>query len=243
MRLGVNVDHIATLREARKGREPDPVQAAVLAELGGADGITVHLRGDRRHIKERDIEILGKTVTTHLNVEMAATEEMATLMLSLLPHQVTLVAERREEITTEGGLDAVINQSHLQNYIQSFHSAGIKVSLFIDPDKEQIRAAHRIGVKAIEINTTKFSEAGDRDAAMNELVKLKEVAKFAGKLGLETIAGLGLNYRNILLFRQIPEVTEVNIGHSIIARAAFVGLERAVREMKALLSLPSPLYE
>ena len=243
MRLGVNVDHIATLREARKGREPDPVQAAVLAELGGADGITVHLRGDRRLIKERDIEILGKTVTTHLNVEMAATEEMATLMLSLLPHQVTLVAERREEITTEGGLDAVINQSHLQNYIQSFHSAGIKVSLFIDPDKEQIRAAHRIGVKAIEINTTKFSEAGDRDAAMNELVKLKEVAKFAGKLGLETIAGHGLNYRNILLFRQIPEVTEVNIGHSIIARAAFVGLERAVREMKALLSLPSPLYE
>ena len=182
-------------------------------------------------------------MTTHLNVEMAATEEMATLMLSLLPHQVTLVAERREEITTEGGLDAVINQSHLQNYIQSFHSAGIKVSLFIDPDKEQIRAAHRIGVKAIEINTTKFSEAGDRDAAMNELVKLKEVAKFAGKLGLETIAGHGLNYRNILLFRQIPEVTEVNIGHSIIARAAFVGLERAVREMKALLSLPSPLYE
>ncbi len=236
MRLGVNIDHIATLREARKGSEPDPVQAAVLAELGGADGITVHLRGDRRHIKERDVELLKATIKVPLNVEMAATSEMKAIMLTILPHQVTLVPEKKDEVTTEGGLDVILNQNVLPDYIRELEVSGIKVSIFIDPDKEQIRAAHKIGVKTIELNTTRYSECKDRECEKKEYGKLQEIVKYSKKLGMEVLAGHGLNYRNIQLFRNLKEVEEVNIGHSIISRAAFVGLERAVREMKSLLN-------
>lgn len=236
MRLGVNIDHIATLREARKGQEPDPVQAAVLAELGGADGITVHLRSDRRHIKERDVELLKATIKVPLNVEMSATEEMKSIMLTILPYQVTLVPERKDEVTTEGGLDVIINQNVLPGYIKELEVSGIRVSIFIDPDKEQIRTANKIGVKIIEINTTKFSECKDRACERKELEHLYDVIKYSKKIGMEVLAGHGLNYRNIQLFRQLKDVEEVNIGHSIISRAAFVGLERAVREMKDLIN-------
>ncbi len=236
MRLGVNIDHIATLREARKGNEPDPVQAAVLAELGGADGITVHLRSDRRHIKERDVELLKSTIKVPLNVEMSATEEMKSIMLTILPYQVTLVPEKKDEVTTEGGLDVIINQNVLPDYIRELEVSGIRVSVFIDPDKEQIRTAHKIGVKIIEINTTKFSECKERTCEREELEHLYDVVKFSKKIGMEVLAGHGLNYRNIQIFRQLKDVEEVNIGHSIISRAAFVGLERAVREMKDLIN-------
>ncbi len=236
MRLGVNIDHIATLREARKGSEPDPVQAAVLAELGGADGITVHLRGDRRHIKERDVELLKTTIKVPLNVEMAATAEMKAIMLTILPHQVTLVPERKDEVTTEGGLDVILNQNVLPDYIRELEVSGIRVSVFIDPDKEQIRAAHKIGVRMIEINTTRFSECSSRECERDEFEKLQDIVKYSKKLGMRVLAGHGLNYRNIQLFRNLKDVEEVNIGHAIVSRAAFVGLERAVREMKALIN-------
>ncbi len=236
IKLGVNIDHIATVREARKGLEPDPVQAAVLAELGGADGITVHLRSDRRHIKERDVELLKKTIKIPLNVEMAATNEMKNIMLSIVPDQITLVPERADEITTEGGLDLIINQSVLRDYIKELELSNINVSVFIDPDKEQIKTAHKIGVSRIEINTTKFSEASNPEELIKELTNLKEIAKYSKRLGLKVLAGHGLNYRNILHFREIEEIEEVNIGHSIIARSLFTGLERAVKEMKTLLN-------
>lgn len=236
MRLGVNIDHIATIREARKGSEPDPVQAAILAELGGADGITVHLRGDRRHIKERDVELLKSTIKVPLNVEMSPTSEMKSIMLTILPHQVTLVPEKRDEITTEGGLDVIINQNVLPDYIRELEVSGIRVSIFIDPDKEQIRAAHKIGVKIIEINTTRFSECKDRECEEKEFEKLYDTVKYSKKLGIKVLAGHGLNYRNIQIFRNLKDVEEVNIGHSIISRAVFVGLERAVREMKNLIN-------
>jgi pyridoxine 5-phosphate synthase len=236
IRLGVNIDHIATVREARKGKEPDPVQAAFLAELGGADGITVHLRSDRRHIRERDVELLKKTIKVPLNVEMAATSEMKSILLSILPYQITLVPERADEITTEGGLDLIINQSFLRDYIKELEVSNINISVFIDPDKEQIKAAHKIGVSRIEINTTKFSETENPEDLKKELLHLKEIVKYAKRLGLRVFAGHGLNYRNILYFRELEDIEEVNIGHSIIARSLFTGLEDAVREMKTLLN-------
>jgi len=240
MKLGVNIDHIATIREARKTNEPDPVQAAVLAELGGADGITVHLRGNRRHINERDVQLLKKSIKTRLNVEMAATNEMKDIMLSVLPNQVTLVPERKEEVTTEGGLDVIINENHLIDYIKELESAEIKVSAFIDPDKEQIKTAHKIGIKTIEINTTKFSETNDYKEALKEFDNLKLISKYSKKIGLEVLAGHGLNYQNILLFRKLENVEEVNIGHSIVSRAVFSGIEDAVRLMKRLIITGSP---
>ncbi len=236
IRLGVNIDHIATVREARKGEEPDPVQAAFLAELGGADGITVHLRSDRRHISERDVELLKKTIKVPLNVEMAATNEMKGIMLSILPYQITLVPERADEITTEGGLDLIINQSFLRDYIKELEVSNINISVFIDPDKEQIKAAHKIGVSRIEINTTKFSETENTEELKKELAHLKEIVRYAKRLGLTVFAGHGLNYRNILLFRELDDIEEVNIGHSIIARSLFTGIEEAVRQMKTLLN-------
>jgi len=233
MRLGVNLDHIATVREARKAKEPDPVQAALLAELGGADGITVHLRGDRRHIKERDVKLLKDVVKTRLNVEMAATDEMVEIALEILPHQVTLVPERREEITTEGGLDVVLQGEFIKPAISKLLAAGIEVSIFVDPDPDQIRACAKLGVGAVEINTGKYAEGERVD---QELEHISKTAKLASKIGLKVLAGHGLNYRNVTPIVKIEEIEELNIGHSIVARAVYVGLERAVREMKELIN-------
>jgi len=236
MRLGVNVDHIATLREARRTDEPDPVIAAALAELAGADQITCHLRGDRRHVKERDLEILRRTVRTRLNVEMAATEEMVKMAAAIKPACVTLVPERREEITTEGGLDVILNQNHLKRIVTALRESHLVVSIFVDPDFDQLKAASKIDATLIEINTGKYAEARGEELRSLELTKVAGAARAGRKLGLGVVAGHGLTYQNVSAIAAIPEIEELNIGHSIIARASLVGIERAVREMKALLA-------
>ena len=236
MRLGVNVDHVATLREARRTEEPDPVVAAALAELAGADQITVHLRGDRRHIKERDLEVLRRTVRTRLNVEMAATEEMVKIAATIKPACVTLVPERREEITTEGGLDVILNQSHLKRIVTALRESGLAVSVFVDPDFDQLKAVTKIDAAVIEINTGRYADSRTDELRSLELAKVVNAARAGGKLGLKVAAGHGLNYQNVTPITAIQEIEELNIGHSIVARAALVGMERAVREMKALLS-------
>jgi len=231
-RLGVNIDHVATLRQARRVPDPDPVQAAILAELAGADGITVHLRSDRRHIQDRDVEILRQVVKTRLNLEMAATQEMLKIALTAKPHQVTLVPERREEITTEGGLDVVLNSVQLKPAVKMLEEGGIRVSVFVDPDLEQVKEAHRIDAHAIEINTAAYADARDdqgRDAALRKTV---DAARFGRKLGLAVHAGHGLTYENVRALAALPEISELNIGHNIVARAVLVGMERAVREMR-----------
>ncbi len=234
MRLAVNVDHVATVREARKAREPDPVAAAVLAELGGAEGITVHLRGDRRHIKERDLELLRQVVGTKLNVEMAATSEMVRIALTIRPDQVTLVPERPQEVTTEGGLDVAVQAAVLKDVVKQLHEGGIRVSLFIDADLEQVRKARSVGADAIEINTGPYAAA--RPADRGPLVeRIAEAARLGRRHDLEVLAGHGLNYVNVRPIVAIPEIVELNIGHSIVSRAVLVGMERAVREMVALL--------
>jgi pyridoxine 5-phosphate synthase len=238
VKLGVNIDHIATIREARRTSEPDPVAAAVLAELAGADGITVHLRGDRRHIQDRDVRLLRETIKTQLNVEMAATTEMIKLISVLKPDQVTLVPERREEITTEGGLDVALNVTHLQRSVTLLQEAGIVVSLFVDPDLDQIKACQKAGATRIEINTGKYSDARTAELIESETEKVRNSAQLAGRMGLSVYAGHGLTYTNVIRIVEIDEIEELNIGHNIIARASMVGLERAVREMKALLVRP-----
>jgi pyridoxine 5-phosphate synthase len=236
MRLAVNIDHIATLRQARKAEEPDPVVAAAICELAGAAGITVHMRGDRRHIQERDVELLRQTVQTWLNVEMAATREMVRLAQQLKPHRVTLVPERREELTTEGGLDVVLHTGNVEGAVRELAGSGIEVSIFVDPDLEQVRACHRVGAPALEINTGKFAEQWrDPKGSREQIEKIENVARGAKKLGMRVFAGHGLTYRNIHPITRIQEIEELNIGHSIIARASLVGLERAVREMIELL--------
>jgi pyridoxine 5-phosphate synthase len=234
VRLGVNIDHVATLRQARRGREPEPVAAAVLAELGGADQITVHLREDRRHIQDRDLELLRRTVTTGLDQELAAVPELVRIARRIRPELATLVPERREEITTEGGLDAVRQLRALTRTVAALRGDGIRVSLFVDPDPAQIVAAAKSGAEAVELNTGRYAEARG-PAVARELGKLREAAQRAAGAGLRVYAGHGLDYRNVLAVREIPEVEELNIGHSIVSRAVFVGLERAVREMKFLL--------
>ena len=236
MRLGVNIDHIATIREARKGSEPDPVTAAVLAEMAGADGITVHLRGDRRHIQERDVRLLREIIKTRLNVEMAATTETIKLITAIKPDTATFVPERREEITTEGGLDVALNSSMLSRGITTLLDAGISVSLFVDPDLDQIKACQKSGARKIEINTGKYSDARTEEAQENEWEKIRNSAQLAKRFGLEVLAGHGLNYHNVSRIVMIEEIVELNIGHSIVARAALVGLNKAVGEMKTLLN-------
>ncbi len=236
VRLGVNIDHVATLREARKGGEPDPVAAAILAEMAGADGITVHLRGDRRHIQDRDVEILRRVVKTRLNLEMAATAAMITVASTHKPDHATLVPERREEVTTEGGLDVLLNQALVRKTVTDLREAGIRVSIFVDPDYDQIRSIAKLEVRTIEINTAKYSEARQETQAAAEAEKIAQAARAASKLGLRILAGHGLDYRNVRRIVQIPEIEELNIGHSIVARATLVGMERAVREMKELLT-------
>ncbi len=236
MRLAVNIDHIATIREARKTDEPDPIAAAVICELAGARGITVHLRGDRRHIQDRDVELLRRTVTTHLNIEMAASSEMARMAQTVKPHQVTLVPERRDELTTEGGLDVVLHAGNVEKVVRQLVESAIDVSIFVDPDLEQIRQCQKLRAPKIEINTGKYAEAWQRGGNWSgELEKVATAAKAARKMGLVVLAGHGLNYRNIDGIAAVPEIEELNIGHAIVARAALVGLDRAVREMIALL--------
>ena len=232
MELGVNVDHVATIREARKTVEPDPVFAASLAELGGADGIVVHLRGDRRHIKERDVRILRETVRTRLNMEMAVTEEMTTVALDIKPDVSTLVPERPEEVSTEGGLDVISLSDGIAEAVGSLSKGGVTVSIFIDPVMEQINAVPDTGAKVIEINTGPYAEAAGADARCRELGHVISSAARAKELGLVVAAGHGLTYWNVGSIAAIPEITELNIGHTIISRAVFVGIERAVREMK-----------
>ena len=236
VRLGVNVDHIATLRQARKAGEPDPVAAAILAELAGANGITVHLRADRRHIQDRDLDVLRKTVRTRLNLEMAASPPMVTLAATYKPDHATLVPERREELTTEGGLDVVLNQNLIRKTVVDLREAGIAVSIFVDPDYEQIRAIAKLEVGTIEINTAKYSEARKEDQAAAEADKVAQAARTAAKLGLRVLAGHGLDYRNVGRIVAIPEIEEFNIGHSIVARAALVGMEQGLH----LAHGPSP---
>jgi pyridoxine 5-phosphate synthase len=236
-KLGVNIDHIATIRQARQALEPDPVAAAVLAELAGADGITVHLRQDRRHIQDQDVRRLRDTVTTRLNMEMAATDGMIQIAKNLQPDQVTLVPERVDEITTEGGLNVTGNTGTISDAAGSLVRAGIQVSLFIDPDPEQVDAASALEVSMVELNTRAFSEAAPKSTDLagialdNELARIIKATERAQAKGLKVLAGHGLTYRNVRLISDIPEIEELNIGHNIIARASLVGLDRAVREM------------
>lgn len=235
-RLAVNVDHIATVRQARRAVEPDPVTAAMLAELGGAHGIVVHLREDRRHIQDRDLAVLRETVKTKLNMEMAATKEMVEIALKIKPAVSTLVPEKRQELTTEGGLDVVLFEPSLKETVQSLHGAGIAVSLFIDPDPKHIKAAHRLEVEYVELHTGAFAEAHSFDRRQEEYERLVTAARLAAKLGIGVHAGHGVDYQNVLWVRNITEIEEFSIGHSIIARAVMVGMERAVREMVQLVS-------
>jgi pyridoxine 5-phosphate synthase len=230
--LGVNIDHIATIRQARRTIEPDPVAAAVLAELGGADGITVHLREDRRHIQDRDVRLLRQTVRTRLNLEMAATEEMVTIALEVKPDYVTLVPEKREEVTTEGGIDIISNLDRFTKVADRLQSAEIPVSWFIDADRPQIEAAMKTGAKFIELHTGKYAEAKGEDKKKQELESLREGTKLAIEMGLRVNSGHGLTYTNVYPVACIDGMEELNIGHTIVSRAVLVGMERAVREMK-----------
>jgi pyridoxine 5-phosphate synthase len=235
IKLGVNVDHVATVRQARRTVEPDPVTAAALAELAGADGITIHLREDRRHIQDRDLKLLKETVRTHLNLEMAASKEIIEIALEYLPDQATLVPEKRQEVTTEGGLYVPRNRDPLSRAIARLKDAGIMVSLFVDPSPEVILVSAEIGADAVELHTGCYANAGTQKEREHELELLKDAANLAEKNGLKVLAGHGLTYFNIRPITTIEQLEEVNIGHSIISRAVLVGMERAVREMKALL--------
>ena len=234
MRLGVNIDHVATVRQARQVREPEPVTAALLAELAGADGITVHLRGDRRHIQERDLDLLKEVLSVKLNIEMAATREMVAIARRVTPAQVTLVPEHPNELTTTGGLDVVRHADSLKTIVTRLHEVGIQVSLFIDADLKQVRKARAIGAKAIEINTGPYADSSEDDQR-KYLAKVVSAARLAKRQRLEVLAGHGLTYLNIEPIASIEEIVEVNIGHSLVARAVLVGMEQAVREMRHLL--------
>ncbi|MBQ4334482.1 MAG: pyridoxine 5'-phosphate synthase [Myxococcaceae bacterium] len=233
--LGVNIDHVATLRQARRGSSPDPVTAAAIAELAGATQITLHLREDRRHIQERDLRLMRQTVQTELNLEMAATDEIARIALDVRPDTVTLVPERREELTTEGGLEVAGQKERLKPFIRAFLDAGIRVSLFIAPDPEQIRASLEVGAPRIELHTGRYADAATREERANELRRIEEGAHLARQLGMSVAAGHGLDYANVQDIARVEEIDELNIGHSIVSRAVFVGLDRAVRDMRALI--------
>lgn len=238
--LGVNIDHIATIREARKIREPDPVAAAVLAELAGAHGITVHLREDRRHIQERDVRLLRGIVTTHLNLEMATSQEMVQFAIDVLPDMVTLVPENRKEITTEGGLNVAARLDDVTKVIQTLKNNDIIVSVFVDPETDQIKAARKAGADFVELHTGRFADAFEKSGQAEldrELSQIQDMVALSIKYGLRVNAGHGLNYRNISYLAAIDGIEEFNIGHSIVSKAAMVGMERAVREMLELIRL------
>jgi pyridoxine 5-phosphate synthase len=232
--LGVNIDHVATLRQARKTYEPEPVTAAALAELGGADGITIHLREDRRHINDRDLRLLRETVAIKLNLELSVADEIVGIACQVKPDQATIVPERREEVTTEGGLDVLSHRDATRQAIDRLKAAGIGVSLFLDADARQIEAAKQLGADAVELHTGQYALA--RGTAQHEqLVSLTNAGKLISDLGMTLHAGHGLNYHNVVPVARIPKMHELNIGHAIISRAVFVGLEQAVREMKQLV--------
>jgi pyridoxine 5-phosphate synthase len=238
--LAVNVDHIATIRQARRGVEPDPIAAALLAEVAGASGVIVHLREDRRHIQDRDLRLLRELVKTQLNLEMAATDEMVKIALEVLPDVATLVPERREELTTEGGLDVAGQEERMTRVVRVLTEGGVTVSLFIDPLPDQVKAAKRTGVPFVEIHTGRYAEAKTESDRRVALLRVMEAARLGRDLGLRIAAGHGLNYHNVAAVAAIPEVEELNIGHSIVARAALVGIDRAVREMLTLIHGASP---
>jgi pyridoxine 5-phosphate synthase len=238
LRLGVNIDHVATLRQARyatmpesQNAEPDPIAAAAICQRAGAAGIVVHLRSDRRHMQDRDIERLRENIMTKLNLEMGNTPEIVDVALRIVPDEVCLVPEKREEITTEGGLDVLANRNELEPTIKRLHIAGIRVSLFVDPTLEQVDAAGELGVEMVELHTGKLANAFSEKIQKAELENLQAAARAASELKLQVNAGHGINYTNIVLIHKIPRLTELNIGHSIISRAMFVGLEAAVKEM------------
>ena len=241
--LGVNIDHIANVRQARRTVEPDPVPMALLAELGGADGITVHLREDRRHIQDRDVDLLRQTVRSRLNLEMAATDEMVEIALRVRPDMVTLVPERREEVTTEGGLDVVAQLAQLKIMVQRLHEQAIPVSLFVDPDPSQLRASRDAGARWVELHTGTYAEASWTEQP-HELARLTEATAFSRSLGLRVNAGHGLTYQNVEPVAAIEGMEELNIGHTIVARALAVGLTTAVSEMRSLVQNPrrEPLF-
>lgn len=235
IRLGVNVDHVATIRQARRVSYPDPVTAAALAELAGANQITIHLREDRRHIQDRDLRILRETVQTQLNLEMAATPEMVKIAYEHKPDQVTLVPERREEVTTEGGLDVNAQREALRKLVKNLKDGDLPVSMFIDPDLDQVRASHKCDADQVELHTGRFCEARNERERQAELTRILDSAKAAAKLGMRVAAGHGLSYENVAQVARISEIAELNIGHAIVARAVLVGFERAVREMLELI--------
>jgi pyridoxine 5-phosphate synthase len=235
MKLAVNIDHFATIREARRSSEPEPILAALLAEQAGAEGIVCHLRGDRRHIKERDLRLLRQVVKTKLNLEMAAGEEMKKIALEVKPDVASLVPERKEELTTEGGLNVKANEKNLTPFVQELKKAGIRVSIFVDPDLIQIEACHKVGVDLIEINTGKYAELRPGKERLEAMDEIKKAAEHGRKLGLEIHAGHGLDYKNVSQIAAIPKITELSIGFSIVARSAIVGIEKAVREMVELI--------
>lgn len=235
MKLGVNIDHIATLRQIRKGIEPEPVVAAGIAEMAGADSIVIHLREDKRHIQDRDLEILRKTVKTKLNLEMSCAKEIVDIACKIKPDQVTLVPERREEITTEGGLDVIANRKKVKETIKKLKSKGVKLSLFVDPDKKQIEAAKQVGADSIELHTGRYAEAKNEKEKERYLKELKDAAVYAREIGLKLAAGHGLNYFNVKPVAKIKGIEELNIGYSIVCRAVLVGLEKAIKEMKELI--------
>ncbi|MEE8185574.1 MAG: pyridoxine 5'-phosphate synthase [Thermodesulfobacteriota bacterium] len=236
-RLSVNVDHVATLRQARLAAEPDPVTAATLVEIAGADGITVHLREDRRHIQDRDLIMLKKMIKTSLNLEMAATPEMLKVALTIKPEMITVVPEKRKELTTEGGLDLRLHRGkdQLKRFIASLKDAGIIVNLFIDPDPEQIRNAHKLGSNGVEIHTGRYADKKDKTLKEKELKRIYNTAVLADRLGMAVHAGHGLDYQNVSRVVQIEEIKEFAIGFSIIARSVIVGIERAVKDMLELV--------
>jgi len=240
IRLGVNIDHVATIRQARRAKEPDPVAAAVLAVLGGADGITIHLREDRRHIQDRDLHLLRQTVPQGLNLEMAAVEEIIGIACTVRPDQVTLVPEKRQELTTEGGLDVIGNHESLANAMHRLQQSDIPIALFVDPNAAQIEASKALGAAAVELQTATYSEAATPQAVARQLQILTEATSHAKALGLNVHLGHGLNYVNVQPVVRIAGVEELNIGHSIVSRAVLVGMERAVREMKEAMSRHFP---
>jgi pyridoxine 5-phosphate synthase len=235
--LGVNIDHVATLRQARRTVEPDPVAAAVLAELGGADSITIHLREDRRHIQDRDVRVLAETLRAKFNFELSCAPEIVQIACSVRPEQATLVPEKRQEVTTEGGLDLRPRSPELRNAIATLRDSGISVSLFIDPDDQQVRIAKELGVDAVELHTGQYAEARGQEQ-LQELRRLEHASQLVNDMGLKLHAGHGLTYQNVRPLAAIPGMRELNIGHSIVSRAVLVGIKEAVREMKLLLNTP-----
>jgi pyridoxine 5-phosphate synthase len=233
--LGVNIDHVATLRQARRTYEPDPVWAAVEAELGGADGITVHLREDRRHINDRDVQVLRQTVQCKLNLEMSLAPEIVDIATKTVPDQATLVPEKRQEITTEGGLDLSLEQERVASVVQGLKNQGVVVSAFIDPIEAQIDLAAKLGFDAVELHTGEYANAKDEMALTEQLYRLEQAGQWVRERGMRLHAGHGLNYRNVVPVARLPLMAELNIGHAIVSRAVFVGLRQAVREMKDLL--------